>query len=135
MKPIKYIVENSRDSGTPEEQLRIDRQKAADLQVSVKQIAEALRTILAGTSAGEYREEGDEYTILVKVKDSDLLSIDELLDMTIRNQNGDQVILRNLVSCFHCVKHIFCCYIFFIQYSGTHLLTQFLFCQTDDPGG
>ena len=92
------FVENSRDSGTPEEQLRIDRQKAADLQVSVKQIAEALRTILAGTSAGEYREEGDEYTILVKVKDSDLLSIDELLDMTIRNQNGDQVILRNLVS-------------------------------------
>lgn len=92
------FVENSRDAGTPEQQLHIDRQKAADLQVSVKQIAEALRTILAGTSAGEYREEGDEYTILVKVKDSDLLSIDELLDMTIRNQNGDQVILRNLLS-------------------------------------
>ncbi|MEA4863254.1 MAG: efflux RND transporter permease subunit [Victivallaceae bacterium] len=90
-------VRSSRDDGIPESLLRIDRDKAADLQVSVRNIAEALRTILAGTSAGEFRDGGDEYTILVKVKDADLLTVDRLLDMTIRSQNGGKVVLRNLI--------------------------------------
>ncbi len=91
-------VQNSKDSGTPETRLIIDRQKAADLRVAVASIADALRTILAGTSAGEFRDEGEEYTILVKVKDSDELSMDELLDMTILSEEKQPVILRNLVS-------------------------------------
>ncbi len=90
-------VRSSRDDGIPESLLRIDRDKAADLQVSVRNIADALRTILAGTEAGEFRDGGDEYTILVKVKDADLLTVDQLLDMTIRSQNGGKVILRNLI--------------------------------------
>ncbi len=91
-------VQNSRDSGTPEARLTIDRRKAADLQILVREIADALRTILAGTSAGQYREDGDEYKILVKVKDSDLLTLDELLDMTIHTNSGELVILRNLIT-------------------------------------
>ena len=90
-------VQNSRDAATPENQLMIDRGKASDLQLSVRDIAEALRTILAGSSAGEFRDQGDEYTILVKVKDADHLTVDELLDMTVRSSNGEKVILRNLI--------------------------------------
>lgn len=104
---LKAIVENipnvtdvelSRDLGVPEQRIVIDRQKAADLQISVRTIADSLRTILAGSSAGEYRDGGDEYTILVKVKDADNLPLDEILNMTVRNTAGERIVLRNLLS-------------------------------------
>ena len=91
-------VKLSRDLGVPEDRLVIDRDKANDLGVPVKEIADALRTILAGSEAGEFRENGDEYTILVKVKDADLLSLDQILDLSMRNSKGELVVLRNLIN-------------------------------------
>lgn len=91
-------VELSRELGVPEQRIVIDRDKAANLQISVQTIADSLRTVLAGSSAGEYRDDGDEYTILVKVKDADELPLERILDMTIRNAAGEKVTLRNLVS-------------------------------------
>ena len=91
-------VKLSRDLGVPEDRIYIDRGKADDLGVPVKVIADALRTILAGSEAGEFREDGDEYTILVKVKDADLLTLDQILDLSLRNDRGELVVLRNLIS-------------------------------------
>ncbi len=91
-------VSLSRDLGVPERRIVIDRNKAANLGVSVKTIADALRTVLAGSEAGNFREAGDEYTIRVKVKDADLLNVDKLLDMTVRNANGQNIVLRNLLT-------------------------------------
>ncbi len=91
-------VSLSRDLGVPERRIMIDREKAAALKVSVKNIADALRTVLAGSEAGNYRENGDEYTILVKVKDADRLTVDNLLDVTVRNASGERIVLRNLIS-------------------------------------
>ena len=91
-------VKLSRDLGVPEDRLVIDRDKANDLGVPVKEIADALRTILAGSEAGEFRENGDEYTILVKVKDADLLGLDQILDLSMRNDKGELVVLRNLIN-------------------------------------
>jgi len=88
----------SRESGTPEEQVLVDRAKAADLKLTVSQIAGMLQTVLSGTEAGMYREGGDEYTILVKVKDPEKLSIQELLDLTITNSDHEPIVLRNVVN-------------------------------------
>lgn len=88
----------SRDLGTPEMEIKIDRFKAADLGISVQHAANSLRTILAGTSAGVFRESGEEYTILVKVKDADYLSMDELLDISIPNEQGELIALSNILS-------------------------------------
>ena len=99
MESVKGItdVKLSRDLGVPEDRLYIDRDKANDLGVPVRQVAEALRTILAGSEAGEFREDGDEYTILVKVKDADLLTLDQILDLSMRNDKGELIVLRNLI--------------------------------------
>lgn len=99
MESVKGItdVKLSRDLGVPEDRISIDRDKADDLGVPVRDIADALRTILAGSEAGEFREAGDEYTILVKVKDADLLSLDQILDLSMRNEQGELIVLRNLV--------------------------------------
>ncbi|MBN1807853.1 MAG: efflux RND transporter permease subunit [Planctomycetes bacterium] len=103
---VRRIVENvpgitdadvSRDTGTPEEQVIVDRRKAADMKLSVQQVAEALQTVLSGTRAGDFRESGDEFPIMVQVKDADKLGLNEILDLTLANADGEPVVLRNVV--------------------------------------
>jgi HAE1 family hydrophobic/amphiphilic exporter-1 len=91
-------VKISRESGNPEENIRIDRNKAYDMKLTTHQIANALQTIIDGNNAGVFRESGNEYDIVVSVKDADLMSINRLLDISIPNADGDQVILRNVVT-------------------------------------
>jgi len=90
-------VRMSRDSGNPEENIIIDREKAADMKLTVSRIAQTLQTALAGTRASNYRESGDEYTILVQLKDAERLSLDDVLRLTVTNAEGEQIMLRNVV--------------------------------------
>ena len=87
----------SRESGTPEELIMVDRQKAADMQLTVSKIAAMLKTVLSGKSAGNYRDGGKEYRILVKLKDSEKKDLGEILDLPVSNASGEPVILRNVV--------------------------------------
>jgi HAE1 family hydrophobic/amphiphilic exporter-1 len=87
----------SRDPGGPEEQIIIDRQKAADMHLTVSRIANALQTILSGTEAGYYRQAGDEFTILVKLRNAEKSDLRDILDLTLTNSDGDPVVLRNVV--------------------------------------
>jgi HAE1 family hydrophobic/amphiphilic exporter-1 len=88
----------SRESGTPEELIIVDRQKAADMKLTVSGIADMLQTILSGTRASYYREGGDEFTILVKLKDAEQMDLREVLDLTLTNAAGQPVVLRNVVN-------------------------------------
>ncbi len=103
---VKKIVEDvdgvtdaqlSRESGSPEELVFVDRQKAADMKLTVSQIANMLQTVLSGTTAGSYRKGGDEYDIRVKIKDAEKMDIREILDMTLVSTGGEPVVLRNVV--------------------------------------
>jgi len=105
-KQVKSLVESvegitdariSRESGSPEELVFIDRQKAADMNLTVAKIANALQTILSGTKAGYYRQAGDEYTILVKLRDAEKMNLDDILDLTLANSDGQPVVLKNVV--------------------------------------
>ena len=104
---VKKIVENvegvtdvrlSREIGNPEELFVIDREKAADMKLSVSQIGETIQTVLTGTQASMYREAGHEFRILVKVKDSERMNVDDILDLTLTNADGEPVSLRNVVN-------------------------------------
>ncbi len=103
---VKRIVENvpgvsdvrlSRDLGKPEEMLVIDRKAAADMKLSVSQIGRTVQTVLTGTQASTYREGGDEFRILVKVKDAEYMSMEDILNLTLTNSDGVPVSLRNVV--------------------------------------
>jgi len=103
---VKEIVESvegitdariSRESGSPEELILIDRQKAADMKLTVSKIANALQTIISGSRAGYYREAGDEFGILVRLRDAEQMDLRDILDLTITNSGGEPVVLRNVV--------------------------------------
>ncbi|MEM0983282.1 MAG: efflux RND transporter permease subunit [Planctomycetota bacterium] len=94
-------VENirlSREAGVPQQLVRIDRQKAADLGVSVRAIAQTLETALSGRRAGGYREGGNEHDILVRLQNAKQTPIEEILDLTVPSNQGENVSLRNLVT-------------------------------------
>ncbi len=104
---VKDIVEGvpgvtdakvSRDSGQPERLIAVDRKKAEAMKVTVSQVAGMLQTSVGGTLAGYYREGGDEYGILVKLKDAEKKSLEDFLDLTLSNTEGEPVVLRNIVN-------------------------------------
>ena len=91
-------TEISRKEGSPEQVLRIDRQKAADLGLTISMIGDALQTAVGGTYASYYREGGKEYRILVRLSEEDRSNLSDLLDLTILNSRGLPVMLRNVVT-------------------------------------
>lgn len=100
MKDIEGVtdLQVSQEAGVPQELVRIDRDKAASLGVSVQRIASTLETALGGRRAGDFREGGDEHRILVRLQGARRLPLEEILDLTVRSDAGRDVALRNLVS-------------------------------------
>ncbi|MEL6906114.1 MAG: efflux RND transporter permease subunit, partial [Planctomycetota bacterium] len=90
-------VERSQQAGIPETELFLDRDKVADVGLSVRDVTRVLETGFAGTQAGEYRTAGNAYRILVQLEDAERRSIDEVLDLTLSTPEGVPVALRNLV--------------------------------------
>ncbi len=88
----------SREEGSPEQVIRIDRQKAAALGLTVSSIGDALQTAVGGTYASNYREGGKEYRIRVRLDEIERQNLMNLLDLTVMNSRGEQVVLRNVVN-------------------------------------
>jgi HAE1 family hydrophobic/amphiphilic exporter-1 len=88
----------SRQEGSPEQIIRVDRQKAAALGLTVSRIGDALETAVGGTQASYYRESGKEYAIFVRLREDDRRDLADLLNLTVINSGGEPVALRNVVS-------------------------------------
>ncbi|NQU43415.1 efflux RND transporter permease subunit [bacterium] len=87
----------SREIGSPERIITVDRSKAEAMHVSVRQVADVLQTALSGSTAGYFREAGDEFAIRVQLEDAEKRSLREILDLTLTNSEGQAVVLRNIV--------------------------------------
>jgi len=99
IKSIPSITDTriSREEGNPEQIIRIDRKKAADLDLGVSRIGDALETAVGGKRATFYREGGKLYPIVVRLSERERKDLDELLDLTVVNNRGEPVVLRNVV--------------------------------------
>ena len=75
-----------------------NRDKVADLGLSVRDVTEMLQTAVAGTKAGEFRSGGNAYRILVRLKNAEKRSLEEILDLTLTTASGEKVTLRNVVT-------------------------------------
>ncbi|MDF1613866.1 efflux RND transporter permease subunit [Desulfurivibrio dismutans] len=88
----------SREGGVPLELLRIDRQRAADLGLSVARIARTVELAMAGATAGEFRDGGQEYRIFMRLQEAEQLDFDDILNIAVRNDAGEFVTLANVVT-------------------------------------
>lgn len=90
-------VEVSREAGIPQYEVHVDRDKIADVGLSVRAVSDAIRTAFAGSTAGEFRAGGNSYRILVQLADAEKRSLEEVLDLSLGTPSGELVALRNLV--------------------------------------
>jgi len=81
----------SQRPGLPEMMVTVDRQKATSMGLSVSEVAETLETAIGGTRASMFREEGDEYDIVVRLREEDRLSIGQVPQVPIILPDGSVV--------------------------------------------
>ena len=87
----------SRQPGTPEMIVRVDRAKASSMGLPISTVARALETAIGGTRASMYRQEGDEYDIIVRLREEDRLNVDQVGEIPITLPNGESVLAQTLV--------------------------------------
>jgi HAE1 family hydrophobic/amphiphilic exporter-1 len=91
-------VRISRREGRPEQNLIIDREKIADLGMTVNQIAQVIQTNVGGGNAGVFRKGGEEFPIVVRLQPEDRLSTNDLRNVSVRAANGEVVPVSAVVS-------------------------------------
>ncbi len=87
-----------RDEGRPELALRVDRPKAALLGLSVTGVANTIRTNVAGTQAALYREHGNEYPIVVRLREDERQGVGDVEDVLVSTTQGQVMPAKNLMS-------------------------------------
>jgi HAE1 family hydrophobic/amphiphilic exporter-1 len=87
-----------RDVGRPELSIRVDRPKAALFGLGVTAIANTIQTNLAGTQAALFRQAGNEYPIVVRLRPEDRAQITDVNDVLVSNSQGQVLPVKNLMS-------------------------------------
>jgi HAE1 family hydrophobic/amphiphilic exporter-1 len=86
-----------RDEGRPELAVRVDRDKAAMLGMTVTGVAETIRTNVAGTQAAMFREAGNEYPIIVRLREEDREEISSVGDVLLSVPGGRVLPAKNVM--------------------------------------
>jgi hydrophobic/amphiphilic exporter-1 (mainly G- bacteria), HAE1 family len=86
-----------REEGRPEIAVRVDRDKAALLGLSVTGVANTIRTNLAGTQAAMFREAGNEYPIVVRLRQEDRGEIASVGDVLLSTPQGQVLPAKNVM--------------------------------------
>ena len=88
----------SREDGRPEIAIRVDRPKAAMLGMSVQSVASTIQTNVAGTTAAQFRERGNEYPVIVRLRQADREEISDVGDVLVSTPTGQVVPAKNVLA-------------------------------------
>ncbi len=93
MMAVPGVVESqiSRQPGLPEMVVKVDRLKAASMGMTVQEVADTLETAVGGRRTSFYREEGDEYDIIVRLRAEDRLDVNQVGDIPLRTPSGQLI--------------------------------------------
>ena len=82
----------------PQMRVNIDRERAADLGVSVTEIGRTLETMMGSRRVTTFVDNGEEYDVLVQSNREGRASPDELAAIRVRAASGELIPLSNLVT-------------------------------------
>ncbi len=68
---------SSQKPGLPEMVVQVDRDKASSLGLNVSDVAETFKTAVGGRRSSMYRDQGDEFNILVRLQEPDRMEIEQ----------------------------------------------------------
>jgi multidrug efflux pump len=81
----------------PKIQVEVDRNRAADLGVSLSTVGRTLETMLGSRVVTTFEDRGEEYNVLLQAKPEDRATPSDLQNIYVRSNTGTLVPLANLV--------------------------------------
>jgi len=90
-------VQVSRQPGMPEMLVSVDRIKASTMGFNVSDIADALETAVGGRRTSMYRQQGDEFNILVRLQERDRLKLSQVGKIPLTTVAGDTIPAESVV--------------------------------------
>ena len=106
-KTVKDVIESvpgvtdamiSRREGMPEMIIAVDRAKAASIGINASAVADTLETVVGGRTASQFRQEGDEYNIMVRLSEEERANIAQIGQIPIVTPGGQSVPIGSLVT-------------------------------------
>ena len=82
----------------PEISVEIDRARSSALGISVSEITQTLETAIQGSRTTVFREDGNEYNVVVRLRESDRASIEDIGQVGVVAPGGRVIALKNLVT-------------------------------------
>ena len=87
------------DETKPQLRVEINRNRATDLGVSVRDIGETLQTLLGSRRVTTFTERGEQYDVILQSRSEDRVSPQDLANVYVRSNRGDALVpLANLVT-------------------------------------
>ncbi|HXE80347.1 MAG TPA: efflux RND transporter permease subunit [Vicinamibacterales bacterium] len=83
--------------GRPEENLRFDRERIYAMGLSVEEVARSIQTSVGGVRAGYYREGGEQFPIVVRLRPEDRLTAQDLQGISVRTPDGQTLPVSTFV--------------------------------------
>jgi HAE1 family hydrophobic/amphiphilic exporter-1 len=83
--------------GKPELQVKIDRERAAEMGISASDISNIIGASFGGIEVGDYTEAGKTYKVRVKSVDKERRTMNDISDISIRSSKGEIVDLANII--------------------------------------
>lgn len=79
-------------------EIKIDREKVADLKVSMQNITNTISTLLAGRTVGHFEYGGNQYDVILQMNHSGLANPNIISELYVRSDNNKMVPLSDLIS-------------------------------------
>lgn len=94
--PFFVDAMTSFERGKPEVQVHVDRERAADLGVSVRSLATTLRALVGGLDVATYQEHGSRYDVRIRLEEDQRDDIPGLGQLQVRSAFGGLVDLASV---------------------------------------
>jgi HAE1 family hydrophobic/amphiphilic exporter-1 len=100
MKSVEGVIypRISLEDSRPELKISIDRAKAANFGLSVSRILKVINTNIEGSVASQYREGGDEFDILVRLREEDRKGLQDVRNIFITGPSGNKISLKSFAA-------------------------------------
>jgi len=94
--PGMFRVDSDLKLNKPQLAVTLNRDKVSDVGASVASIGHTVETLLGGRQVTRFKQEGEQYDVIVKVADKDRVTPSDLTSIYVRGNDGQLVQLSNL---------------------------------------
>jgi multidrug efflux pump len=83
---------------SPQLDIAVDREKAASMGIEIDTLGRTLETMLGGRQVTRFKQEGEQYDVVVKIADIDRRNPDDMRRIYVRGRDGAMIPLSNLIT-------------------------------------